>query len=682
MSQSNILDFNSARRQGDTPRTGVDADDIRNRLHDSPRSFVEWLFSGRAYITKNEARIGNVHGEQGSSLSIDLSSGLWHDHATSQGGDLIALYRAWRGYQGDANFVLSLKEIAHDYLGDPVELDRPSWQPSVSEVLEQKKAKLGTKPREENLQLGAPVATYTYYDTRGNVIAAVRRYEPDGTHESKTFRPWCFKTVDGVQKWTAGAPDLRPLYRLPDIALTGTVILCEGEGCADALAKLGIPATSAMQGAHAPIDKTDWSPLAGKKIIIWPDNDEPGFQYARSVAGRLVALGCQVLGITPPADSPAKWDAADCVAEGRDPHVLIASAAPIEASASSDLYKLYTLDELENLPPPKWLIDRVIIENGLCLFWAGSDNYKTFVAIDMAMAIGMDTDWHGHAVSGGPVVYIAAEDLNGVAKRMIGYRETAGRGKPKANIMLLNDSFTVASPDADKLIRSIKDLPVAPRLIVIDTLARTFGSGNEDKTSDMGAFVDACDKIRRATGATVMVVHHTGRNTEQERGNVSLRGACDTIFTVQRVGSAGKIKLINTPPKGKQKNAEPFKDILLRMQQVHFDHQGTEQSTLIVMTDDTPAAGEPLKDEHDEPAQRLGQIEKSILSALAKAARSGREQLGFISLQAMVKGDERNVRRSLSNLVEKGLIEEVTDETDQKKKRRLYSLTLSKDSVK
>jgi hypothetical protein len=43
------------------------------------------------------------------------------------------------------------------------------------------------------LELGAPVATYRYYDTRGNVIASVVRFEPDGTRESKTFRPFCFR---------------------------------------------------------------------------------------------------------------------------------------------------------------------------------------------------------------------------------------------------------------------------------------------------------------------------------------------------------------------------------------------------------------------------------------------------------------------------------------------------------
>lgn len=46
-----------------------------------------------------------------------------------------------------------------------------------------------------------------------------------------------------------------------------------------------------MSGANAPIDKTDWSPLKGKHIIIWPDNDEAGKRYAENAAKKLSDLG-------------------------------------------------------------------------------------------------------------------------------------------------------------------------------------------------------------------------------------------------------------------------------------------------------------------------------------------------------------------------------------------------------
>ena len=676
-----MIDFNNARRQDD-PRHTVDADDIRNRLHANPRAFVEWIFSGRAFIGKNGiARIGDTSGNPGESLSIQLEgadSGLWKDHATNEGGDLIALYRAYRGFHDRSNFVLSLKEIANEFFGDPVEVERIAWQPTPTEFIAQKKAKLGDKPRADTLELGAPVATYNYYDIRGNMFAAVKRFEPDGTRESKTFRPYCFRTVEGVTRWVGGAPDLRPLYRLPDIALSQTIILCEGEGCADALAAVGIPATSAMQGANAPIDKTDWSVLVGKTVIIWPDNDPVGFAYAKAVAAKLTALGCKVLGITPPADVAPSWDAADCVADGKDAHAIVASATLVavsETPEASDSFKLYTLDELADLKPPAFMIEGVLVENGLSLFWAGSDNYKTFVAIDIGMHVATSKEWLGRKVAGGPVVYVAAEDESGVIMRMLGWRATKGRDFAKPDITVMRDGMTLVGPDADKLIASIVRLPARPKLVIIDTVAATFGGGNEDKTNDMNAYVIAANKIRRATGAAVLVIHHTGRNTEQERGNVSLRAGCDTIFTVKRVGTSGKIKLINKPPKGKQKNAPPFEDIELRMQQMAFVHQGEERTTLIVMPEDgAPAAGEPLEDDElEDPAPRLGQIEKSILSALEKAARSDRKHLGFISLHATAGGDKGSFGRALRKLIQKQLVSETLDDADPTKTRKNYA---------
>jgi putative DNA primase/helicase len=105
----------------------------------------------------------------------------------------------------------------------------------------------------------------------GNLIACVYRYDtPDG----KEFRPW------DVKARRHKAPDPRPLYNRPGIVKADRVVLVEGEKCADALIAKGICATTAMNGANAPIEKTDWSPLAGKHVLIWPDNDEAGKAYA------------------------------------------------------------------------------------------------------------------------------------------------------------------------------------------------------------------------------------------------------------------------------------------------------------------------------------------------------------------------------------------------------------------
>lgn len=671
-----ILDFNTARRQGEATPGAVDADDIRNRLHANPRAFVEWLYSGRAFIQRNIARIGNVYGEPGASLSIQLQgpdAGLWKDHATHEGGDLIALYRAWAGYHGTSNFVLSIKEIAKDFFGDAVEIERSQWQPTAIERIETQKGKLGTKPREDMVELGAPVATYRYYDTRGNVIASVVRFEPDGTRDSKTFRPYCYRTVNNTTKWVAGAPDLRPLYRLPDIALSQTVVLCEGEGCADALAKLGIPATSAMQGAHAPIEKTDWSPLAGKTVVIWPDNDSPGLDYAKRAASQLSALGCKVLGITPPADVSAGWDAADCVADGRDAAAIIATATTVSAAQPKPRVRLLAISELSNLAPPEWLIDGIITVNGLSMIWGRSGSLKSFAALDKALCIATGMEWHGRPVKKGSVVYLAAEGARGLAARAVGWLKTRGKNLPEPDFRIIPHSLTLAdTADLDALIEAIKEIQVS--FIVVDTLSRTFGNGNPNQPSDMNAFVAACDRLREATGAHVMVVHHGGKDTEKnELGTEALRNASDTVIHIRRKTTT--VELINEAPKGKQKDFDEFKTIHLRPVKVSYQQDDKELSTLILNSDDgTPAAGEPLEDdETEDTAPRLGQIEKSILSALEKAARSDRKHLGFISLHASVGGDRGSFGRALRKLVEKNLVEEFVDDTDPEKTRKNYA---------
>ena len=95
--------------------------------------------------------------------------------------------------------------------------------------------------------------------------------------------------------------------------------MVEGEKCAQALIDLGVCATTAMHGANAPVDKTDWSPLAGKHVVIWPDRDKPGWQYADHASQAIMQAGaksCVIL--QPPAEKPEGWDVADAMQDGFD----------------------------------------------------------------------------------------------------------------------------------------------------------------------------------------------------------------------------------------------------------------------------------------------------------------------------------------------------------------------------
>jgi hypothetical protein len=333
-----MLDFNSAPRQDEFRHNEIDADDICDRLNAAVESFIGWLFDGRALIKGGEARIGNIQGEQGASLCIALTGpkvGQWYDFSTKDKGNLIGLYRQHRGFAGTSDFDLSLREIAKYFLHDDIEVERQTWRQTPTEQIKETSRKFGNKPIEDMVLLGAPVRTFKYFDVNRNIMAIVRRYEPDGIRNNKTFRPHCFKMAnDGKLRWVAGMPDPRPLYRLPEIAQASSIVLTEGEGKADALAELGIVATSIMGGANA-VEKTEWSPLTGKTVTIWPDNDQSGQDFARDATAALVALGCKVKLVPIPAGKTEGWDAVDCIAEGGDAAALIDSAMEVTGSANN-----------------------------------------------------------------------------------------------------------------------------------------------------------------------------------------------------------------------------------------------------------------------------------------------------------------------------------------------------------
>jgi putative DNA primase/helicase len=168
-------------------------------------------------------------------------------------------------------------------------------------------------------ELGPATAKWEYHDGEGKLVAIVYRYDPPG--QKKEFRPW------DVKRKKAAPPEPRPLYNQPGMLRSDRVVLVEGEKCAKTLIDAGICATTAMHGANAPVDKTDWSPLAEKAVIIWPDKDKPGWAYAENAAQAILragALSCVIL--YPPEGKPDGWDCADAVGEAMDVRSLITSS--------------------------------------------------------------------------------------------------------------------------------------------------------------------------------------------------------------------------------------------------------------------------------------------------------------------------------------------------------------------
>ena len=136
--------------------------------------------------------------------------------------------------------------------------------------------------------LGKHSRHWTYLDYVWEPAGLAVRWDlPNG---KKTSRPFS-RTADG--RWRIRAMDApRPIYRLPNIRELGAddlVVVVEGEKCADSVVAIGLEATTSWGGSSAP-RMTDWTPLAGRDVAIFPDNDTDGRKYARTVTGILQAL--------------------------------------------------------------------------------------------------------------------------------------------------------------------------------------------------------------------------------------------------------------------------------------------------------------------------------------------------------------------------------------------------------
>jgi uncharacterized protein (DUF927 family) len=128
---------------------------------------------------------------------------------------------------------------------------------------------------------------WTYTNEPGAPVFHVARFDPIEKTGRKEFRQLTLWNEAGKAKWKMKGPDgLRPMYGLGKLAAIPSVdvIVCEGEKSADAAALLfpDLVAVSSMGGSKAP-QKTDWAPLAGRGVILWPDADEPGEAFITAV---------------------------------------------------------------------------------------------------------------------------------------------------------------------------------------------------------------------------------------------------------------------------------------------------------------------------------------------------------------------------------------------------------------
>ena len=219
---------------------------------------------------------------------------------------------------------------------------------------------------------------------------------------------------------------------------------------------------------------------------------------------------------------------------------------------------------------------------------------KTFLALDLALHVAADLNWHGAKVRAtGPVIYVASEGGRGIRNRIAAVKqENPDLSKAAGgNFLLLSDALDMCRADSGALIEALAQLPDKPVLIVIDTLARSMGLGDENSSTDMGAFIRSVDQVRAATGAHVMVIHHAGKDAAKgARGHSSLRAAVDTEIQITR---DGPVIMAETR---KQRDMEGEQAFAYTLSSVHLgvDEDGDAVTSCMVAPSAAPITRAPM----------------------------------------------------------------------------------------
>jgi putative DNA primase/helicase len=231
-----------------------------------------------------------------------------------------ALSHAERAVAGPANGAPHMKRGNSGVLVSPVPADAPGLPVA-------------------HHKYGKATGSWAYRDTTGAILFWVLRFDPPG--ERKQFFPLSLWRVEGRLKWRwQGVPAPRPLYAMDKLAqrLEVSVVICEGEKSADAAAMIFPSVATCSPNGSGSAKNADWSPLEGRRALVWPDADRSGDEYTSDVTHLLQEIGCEVSVIDARALAAVRhdggkreledgWDAADAIEQWEDLESLRKAAA-------------------------------------------------------------------------------------------------------------------------------------------------------------------------------------------------------------------------------------------------------------------------------------------------------------------------------------------------------------------
>ena len=432
------------------------------------------------------------HPDHNPSLSINLESGLFNCLAGCGGGDVFTFYQRYK----QVDFKTAPKEIAEMQ---------------------------GISPATQ----GKVVATFEYKDPEGKTLYIKERIEPARDGRSKEF---IFKHLkDG--KWITGRGSDPVLYNLPELSKTKYAFVVEGEAKANLLMSWDLTTTCLDSGANSPFKDDYLKYFEGKeKIIILPDNDNPGKASANKIANALHGK-IEKIKIVELPDLKESEDIIDWAkVEGNNKEKLfeIVKASPAwtpNQESQSLLSSLERWDYIQSLDiKVEWIVDRLIPKESITLVFGKGGIGKTWLLMDIARCIGEAISFLGLSTIKTPVIFVDFENPLAVLNT-----RTQKLGDCQNVYFWRANNEKVKPPRLDSNDWQIyKSLPKGA-VLIFDTLRASHGK-DENASNDMGLIMGRLKELRDM-GFTVILLHHTAKNSDKvAKGSTAIVDLADHIL--------------------------------------------------------------------------------------------------------------------------------------------------------
>lgn len=311
-------------------------------------------------------------------------------------------------------------------------------------------------------------------------------------------------------------------------------------------------------------------------------------------------------------------------------------------------------EEFASGEPTRWLIKGILPQAELAVLYGASGSGKSFITLDMCAAIARGMPWRGRKVKQGRVVYVAAEGAGGFRKRLkaLAKEHLIEPGTMPLSVVPAAPNF-LDKADPLELTRAVQAFGGAD-VIVLDTFAQITPGGNENAGEDMGKALGYCKAMHRATGAVVLLVHHSGKDaTKGARGWSGLRAAADAELEVTRLPMGRVLKAT------KQKDGEDGEEWAFDLKVVELGHDEDMDpiTSCVVQEIEMPVGGAVL-------ARELGPVEivvNEVIQEVAKTQLEGIEVTYVVAEAArrlpQPEGGKRDtrkqrVRRAIGTLCE------------------------------